>query len=63
MRAACHGSDAQTPMMPPDLVAFTPFAVAISVAPGPNNIMVAAEAANHGMLVTVPHMLSICRLR
>ncbi len=59
MRAAGHG-DGQTPMMPPDLFAFTLFAIAMSVTPGPNNIMVTAEAANHGMRATIPHMLGIC---
>ncbi len=60
MWAACHGYDCQKPMMPPDLFAFTLFAIAMSVTPGPNNIMVAAEAANHGMRATFPHMLGIC---
>lgn len=35
------------------------FAVAGSVTPGPNTIMVAAAAANHGVRRTVPHMLGI----
>ncbi len=45
--------------MPPDLFAFVLFAVATSVTPGPNNIMVAASAANHGVRATVPHMLGV----
>lgn len=46
-------------MMPPDLFAFVLFAIATSVTPGPNNIMVAASAANHGVRATVPHMLGV----
>ncbi len=46
-------------MMPPDLFAFVLFAVATSVTPGPNNIMVAASAANRGARATIPHMLGI----
>ena len=46
-------------MMPPGLFAFVLFAVATSVTPGPNNIMVAASAANHGVRATIPHMVGI----
>jgi threonine/homoserine/homoserine lactone efflux protein len=35
------------------------FAVAASVTPGPNVLMVAAAAANHGIRATVPHQLGI----
>ena len=35
------------------------FAIAMSVTPGPNVLMVAAAAANHGIRATVPHMLGI----
>ena len=35
------------------------FAIAMSVTPGPNVLMVAAAAANHGVRATVPHMLGI----
>ncbi|MBR0684225.1 LysE family translocator [Roseomonas eburnea] len=35
------------------------FAVATSVTPGPNVLMVAAAAANHGVRATLPHMLGI----
>ncbi len=35
------------------------FAVAAYITPGPNNVMVAASAANHGFRATVPHMLGI----
>lgn len=35
------------------------FAVATSVTPGPNVLMVAAAAANHGIRATVPHMVGI----
>ena len=46
-------------MMPPDLFAFMLFAIAVSVTPGPNNIMVAASAANHGVHAVIPHMVGI----
>jgi threonine/homoserine/homoserine lactone efflux protein len=35
------------------------FAIAMSVTPGPNVLMVAAAAANHGVRATVPHMAGI----
>ncbi|HEY4252093.1 MAG TPA: LysE family translocator [Roseomonas sp.] len=35
------------------------FAIATSVTPGPNVLMVAASAANHGLRATWPHMLGI----
>ncbi len=35
------------------------FAIAMSVTPGPNVLMVAASAANAGVRATVPHMLGI----
>jgi threonine/homoserine/homoserine lactone efflux protein len=35
------------------------FAIAMSVTPGPNVLMVAAAAANHGVRATVPHMMGI----
>jgi threonine/homoserine/homoserine lactone efflux protein len=35
------------------------FAVATSVTPGPNVLMVAASAANNGVRATLPHMLGI----
>jgi len=35
------------------------FAIATSVTPGPNVLMVAAAAANHGIRATVPHMAGI----
>lgn len=35
------------------------FAVATSVTPGPNVLMVATAAANHGVRATVPHMAGI----
>ena len=43
----------------PDLFAFILFAFVTSITPGPNNVMVAASAANHGVRATVPHMLGI----
>ena len=45
--------------MPPDLGAFILFALATSLTPGPNNIMVAAAAANHGVRATAPQMLGV----
>lgn len=36
-----------------------PFAVSMSVTPGPNNVMVTAAAANFGARRTLPHMLGI----
>ncbi len=45
--------------MPPNLAAFALFAVATSVTPGPNNIMVASSAASNGVRATVPQMLGI----
>ena len=36
------------------------FAVAMTITPGPNNLMVAAGAANHGIVDTVPHIAGIC---
>ena len=35
------------------------FSVAMYITPGPNNVMVAASAANHGVRATLPHMLGI----
>lgn len=35
------------------------FAFAATITPGPNNVMVAASAANHGLRATMPHMLGI----
>jgi threonine/homoserine/homoserine lactone efflux protein len=35
------------------------FSVAMYITPGPNNLMVAAAAANHGIRATMPHMLGI----
>jgi threonine/homoserine/homoserine lactone efflux protein len=41
------------------LAAATGFAVSMSATPGPNNAMVAASAANFGLLRSVPHMLGV----
>lgn len=41
------------------LPALLAFAFATSVTPGPNVIMVAASAANHGVRATVPHIAGI----
>jgi threonine/homoserine/homoserine lactone efflux protein len=35
------------------------FSVAMTITPGPNNLMVAAAAANNGITDTVPHILGI----
>ncbi len=35
------------------------FSVAMYITPGPNNVMVAASAANFGIRATVPHMFGI----
>jgi len=40
-------------------LAFAGFAVAASITPGPNNVMVAASAANHGIRRTLPHIAGI----
>lgn len=40
-------------------VAFLPFALTMSVTPGPNNFMVAASGATFGFRRTLPHMLGI----
>ena len=42
--------------MDPILLPLTGFAVAMYITPGPNNAMVAASAAQHGIRATVPHM-------
>ena len=41
------------------LVALATFAVATSVTPGPNNLMLLASGVNFGFWRTVPHMLGI----
>jgi threonine/homoserine/homoserine lactone efflux protein len=41
------------------LLAFLSFAIAASVTPGPNNVMVAASAASHGVRAVVPQILGI----
>lgn len=40
-------------------VAFLPFALTMSMTPGPNNFMVAASGATFGFRRTLPHMLGI----
>ena len=45
--------------MPEFLGPLVTFAVATSVTPGPNNIMVTASGANFGFRRTVPHMLGV----
>jgi threonine/homoserine/homoserine lactone efflux protein len=41
------------------LVAVSLFALVMFITPGPNNLMVTAAAANHGIPATVPHMVGI----
>jgi threonine/homoserine/homoserine lactone efflux protein len=41
------------------LLSLIGFSVAMYITPGPNNVMVAASAANHGVRATVPHMFGI----
>ena len=46
--------------MPELLLPFTLFAIAGSITPGPNNIMLTASGANFGFRRTIPHLLGIC---
>ncbi len=41
------------------LLSLLGFSVAMYITPGPNNVMVASSAANHGIGATMPHMLGI----
>ncbi len=41
------------------IAAVAPFALSMSVSPGPNNVMVAASGANYGFRRTLPHMAGI----
>lgn len=41
------------------LLSLIAFSIAMYITPGPNNVMVAASAANHGIRATVPHMFGI----
>ena len=41
------------------LLSLIGFSVAMYITPGPNNVMVAASAANHGIGATTPHMFGI----
>lgn len=41
------------------LIGLIGFAVASSITPGPNNLMLLASGANYGLRRTVPHMLGI----
>jgi threonine/homoserine/homoserine lactone efflux protein len=41
------------------LISLIGFSIAMYITPGPNNVMIAASAANHGVRATVPHMLGI----
>ena len=46
--------------MPEFLVPFTLFAIAGSVSPGPNNLMLTASGANFGLRRTLPLILGVC---
>jgi threonine/homoserine/homoserine lactone efflux protein len=46
-------------IMDPWLLSLIGFAIAASITPGPNNVMVTANAARFGLAATVPHMLGI----
>ncbi len=41
------------------LLSLLGFSVVMYITPGPNNVMVAASAANHGIRATVPHMFGV----
>ena len=41
------------------LLSLVGFAVAMSITPGPNNIMLASSGATHGLRATMPHMLGV----
>jgi threonine/homoserine/homoserine lactone efflux protein len=41
------------------LLSLVGFSVVMYITPGPNNVMVAASAANHGIRATLPHMCGI----
>jgi threonine/homoserine/homoserine lactone efflux protein len=41
------------------LLSLIGFSIAMYITPGPNNVMVAASAANHGVRATMPHMVGI----
>lgn len=42
------------------LLPFTLFAIAGSITPGPNNIMLTASGANFGFRRSLPHILGVC---
>lgn len=52
-------SHADVPAMEFPLLPFIGFAIAAYITPGPNNVMVSAAAARHGIRATLPHMLGI----
>lgn len=47
------------PGMTAEFLSLIGFSISMSITPGPNNVMVAASAANHGIGPTMPHMLGI----
>ena len=46
-------------MTPNTLFAFLLFALATSITPGPNNILLMTSGVNHGFRGTIPHMLGV----
>jgi threonine/homoserine/homoserine lactone efflux protein len=47
-------------MLPTDvLAALALFALVTSITPGPNNMMLLASGANHGLVRSIPHMLGV----
>jgi threonine/homoserine/homoserine lactone efflux protein len=45
--------------MKAELLSLIGFSISMYITPGPNNVMVSASAANHGVAATLPHMLGI----
>jgi threonine/homoserine/homoserine lactone efflux protein len=46
-------------MTPDLLIAFVTYAFVTSITPGPNNTMLLASGANHGLSATLPHLVGI----
>jgi len=42
-----------------ELLPFVAFAFVVSATPGPNNVLVLATAASHGLRATIPLVLSV----
>lgn len=55
-----HGNDSGTTELTHEtLLAFTLFALATSITPGPNNILLMTSGVNFGLRASVPHMLGV----